>query len=198
MATTKKENQSLQEKLNYIQTTLNAPKNLHNKFGNYYYRNLEGILAGVKPLLKETGCILTITDDIVLIGDRVYVKATASISYGDDSISVNGFAREEETKKGMDASQITGAASSYARKYAANGLFAIDDTVDADGFNTHGKDEVKPQATPQTPPKQPTPSKPKLTDLTKVKDALTKDKEGTIKLLEKYDLTPQQKKELGI
>lgn len=192
MSTTKK--QSIQEKLNFIQVNLNAPKNLFNKFGNYAYRNLEGILAGVKPLLKETGCTLTISDNIVEVGGRVYIKSTASLHFEDQVISVDGWAREEETKKGMDASQITGATSSYARKYAANGLFAIDDTVDADGFNTHGKDEVKPKV--ETQPTQQ--AKPKLTDLTKVKEAMKKDKEGTIRLLEKYDLTPQQKKELGI
>jgi len=195
MATTKKES-SLHDKLNQIQTTLNAPKNLFNKFGNYAYRNLEGILAGVKPLLRETGCTLTIDDDIVEIGGRIYVKSTATIRYGDEFIYCNGFAREEETKKGMDASQITGAASSYARKYACNGLLAIDDTVDADGFNTHGRDEVKP-----TPPKQPTKptTKAKLSDLSKVKESLKKDREATIALLnEKYELTQEQRKELGL
>lgn len=192
MSTTKK--QSIQDKLNFIQVNLNAPKNLFNKFGNYAYRNLEGILAGVKPLLKETGCTLTISDNIVEVGGRVYIKSTVSLHFEEQTISVDGWAREEETKKGMDSSQITGATSSYARKYAANGLFAIDDTVDADGFNTHGKNEVKSKSETQPIPQ----SKPKLIDLTKVKQAIAKDREGTVKLLEKYDLTPQQKKELGI
>jgi len=123
---------SLQECLNYIQVNLNAPKNLHNAFGNYKYRNLEGIFEGLKPLLKETGCIVTITDSMELVGDRHYIKATASIIKGDESISVDGWARETELKKGMDESQITGSTSSYARKYAMNGLFAIDDVQDAD------------------------------------------------------------------
>ena len=125
-------NKSLQECLNYIQVNLNAPKNLHNKFGNYKYRNLEGIFEGLKPLLKETGCIVTITDSIEMLGDRYYIKATAKIIKGDEVVECNGWARESEDKKGMDLSQITGSTSSYSRKYAMNGLFAIDDVQDAD------------------------------------------------------------------
>lgn len=197
MATTKKTQETLEEKLNFIQTTLNAPKNLYNSFGKYSYRNLEGILSGVKPLLKETGCTFVLSDDMVDIGGRIYVRSCATISYGSESISAYGWAREEENKKGMDASQLTGSTSSYARKYAANGLFAIDDTIDADGYNTHGKDEVtKPTTT--TSNKQTTTSKPTITDLSKVKVALQKDREGTLKMLEKYNVTPEQKKELGI
>ena len=118
------------EALTRIQLLLKAPKNQYNKFGNYNYRSCEDILEAVKPLLE--GATLTITDDIVVIGQRYYVKATATFTLGDKIISVTAFAREEETKKGMDASQITGSASSYARKYALNGLFLIDDTKDAD------------------------------------------------------------------
>ena len=125
-------NKTLQECLNHIQVNLNAPKNLHNKFGNYKYRNLEGIFIGLKPLLKETGCIVTVTDSIEMLGDRFYIKAVASIIKGDECITCDGWARETELKKGMDESQITGSASSYARKYAMNGLFAIDDVQDAD------------------------------------------------------------------
>lgn len=197
MATTKKTQETLEEKLNFIQTTLNAPKNLYNSFGKYSYRNLEGILSGVKPLLKETGCTFVLSDDMVEVGGRVYVRSCASISYGGETIESYGWAREEETKKGMDASQLTGSTSSYARKYAANGLFAIDDTIDADGYNTHGKDEVtKPTTTTSNKPT--TTSKPTITDLSKVKVALQKDREGTLKMLEKYNVTPEQKKELGI
>ena len=123
---------SLKECLNYIQVNLNAPKNLHNSFGNYSYRNLEGIFEGLKPLLKETGCIVTISDSIEMLGDRYYIKATTTITKGEESISCDGWARESEIKKGMDLSQITGSTSSYARKYAMNGLFAIDDVQDAD------------------------------------------------------------------
>ena len=125
-------NKSLQECLNYIQVNLNAPKNLHNAFGNYKYRNLEGIFEGLKPLLKETGCIVTITDSMELVGDRHYIKATASIIKGDESISVDGWARETEVKKGMDASQITGSCSSYAGKYALSKICCLCDTMDAD------------------------------------------------------------------
>ena len=124
-----------------IQTKLKAPKNQFNKFGNYMYRSCEDILEAVKPLLKQTGCFLTINDEIVQIGERIYVKASARFHDGDESISTEAYAREEPVKKGMDASQITGSASSYARKYALNGLFLIDDTKDADSTNKH--DEAK-------------------------------------------------------
>ena len=194
MATTKK-TETLQEKLNYIQTTLNAPKNLYNSFGKYSYRNLEGILAGVKPLLKETGCTFTLSDNIVEVGGRVYVEAEATIHFADDSLSVRGYAREEENKKGMDSSQLTGSTSSYARKYAANGLFAIDDTIDADGYNTHDKEVSKPSKETKVSHS----TKATISDLSKVKEMLEKDKEGTIKILnEKYELTIEQRKELGL
>ena len=128
-------NKSLQECLNYIQVNLKAPKNMKNSFGNYFYRNLEGIFEGLKPLLDETSCIITISDSMELIGDRYYIVATASLKKGDEVISCEGWARESEDKKGMDTSQITGSTSSYARKYAMNGLFAIDDVRDADGMD---------------------------------------------------------------
>jgi len=113
-----------------IQKKLKAPKNQHNNFGNYNYRSCEDILEAVKPLLDDMW--LTINDEIVPVGNRYYIKATATLHGTDTEISVSAYAREEETKKGMDASQITGSASSYARKYALNGLFLIDDTKDAD------------------------------------------------------------------
>lgn len=118
------------EILNKIQKELKAPKNQRNNFGNYNYRSCEDILESVKPLLGEA--VLTITDDIINLGNRFYVKATATITLGEKSVSVSAYARESEAKKGMDDSQITGSASSYARKYALNGLFCIDDTKDAD------------------------------------------------------------------
>lgn len=116
-----------------IQSRLKAPKSQYNSFGKYKYRNCEDILEAVKPLLKEQECTLTISDEIVMIGTRYYIKATATIknSNGEQEISV-AYAREEESKKGMDSSQVTGAASSYARKYALNGIFCIDDTKDSD------------------------------------------------------------------
>jgi hypothetical protein len=120
----------ISKKLAKVQAELNAPKNQRNSFGNYNYRNCEDILQAVKPLLRD--CIITITDDIHIVGDRVYVKATATFSDGEHSVSTTAFAREPLSKKGMDESQITGAASSYARKYALNGLLLIDDNKDAD------------------------------------------------------------------
>ncbi len=118
------------EKLAKIQKELKAPKGQLNKFGGYNYRSCEDILEAVKPLLD--GAILTLQDEIINIGDRFYVKATATFTDGTYTHSVTAMAREPETKKGMDESQITGMASSYARKYALNGLFCIDDTKDAD------------------------------------------------------------------
>lgn len=123
----------MMKELIIIQTKLKAPKNQYNKFGKYYYRNAEDILEAVKPLLAENNCYLMLSDSIENIGDRYYVKATAKLYNGEgQSIEVSALAREDVNKKGMDGSQITGAASSYARKYALNGLFLIDDTKDAD------------------------------------------------------------------
>ena len=116
------------EKIQDIQFKLKAPKDLYNSFGKYKYRNAEGILESVKPLLNEHGLVLTISDEIVNENDRYYVKATARITDGDKSLYTTAYAREALTKKGMDDSQITGTASSYARKYALNGLFLLDDT----------------------------------------------------------------------
>lgn len=124
-----------------IQSKLKAPKNQVNKFGGYKYRSAEDILEAVKPHLQENGCYLTISDEMVEVAGRVYVKATATLTNSEGAqVTTTAYAREEETKKGADASQITGSASSYARKYALNGLFCIDDTKDADATNTHGKD----------------------------------------------------------
>ena len=125
-----------------IQKELKVPKNQMNKFGNYRFRSAEDIIEAAKPICHKHDCALTISDEVVLIGDRIYVKATATLHKKDgDYIATTGYAREEEVKKGMDAAQITGSASSYARKYALNGLFAIDDTKDADATNDH-KDEI--------------------------------------------------------
>ena len=131
----------IHEKISIIQANLNAPKSQYNKFGKYNYRSCEDILEALKPLLKEHKMTISISDQIKLIGDRYYVEATARvIDYENDSTHfVTSYAREASNKKGMDDSQITGAASSYARKYALNGLFAIDDAKDADSTNDHGK-----------------------------------------------------------
>ena len=124
----------MQQKLMEIQTKIKAPKNLFNSFGKYKYRNAEGICEAVKPYLAEQKCSLTLSDEIIAVCDRVYVKATATLTDTEtnQSISVSAMAREAEKKAGMDESQITGTASSYARKYALNGLFLLDDTKDAD------------------------------------------------------------------
>jgi hypothetical protein len=125
-----------------IQAELKAPKGQFNSFGKYKYRNAEDIIEAVKPILYKYGTALVISDEVVQVGERIYIKATATLlDKTDNHYSVNGWAREEEVKKGMDAAQITGSASSYARKYALNGLFAIDDTKDSDATNEH-KDEV--------------------------------------------------------
>lgn len=122
------------EKLSAIQTKIKAPKNLYNSFGKYNYRNAESILESVKPFLAEYNLYLTVFDEIVMIGDRYYVKATARLAdcINGGACEVSAYARETEEKKGMDGSQVTGATSSYARKYALNGLFLLDDTKDAD------------------------------------------------------------------
>ena len=137
-----------------IQSELKAPKSQYNKFGGYKYRKAEDILEAVKPLLAKQKCTLIITDDVVLIGNRIYVKATATIkNEKGECETTTGWAREEETKKGMDGSQITGASSSYARKYALNGLFAIDDNADSDTTNDGQHQESHQQA--QTQARQP-------------------------------------------
>ena len=135
----------IKEKLTKIQTELKAPKNQFNSFGKYKYRNLEDICEAVKPLLKQENVSLKISDEIIMLGDRYYVKATAILADNekDDTLTVTAFARESLTKKGMDESQITGAASSYARKYCLNGLFLIDDTKDADTMDNRGKQQKK-------------------------------------------------------
>ena len=136
-----------------IQSELKAPKTQVNRFGGYKYRKAEDILEAVKPLLAKQKCTLIITDDVVLIGNRIYVKATATIKNEKGEYeTTTGWAREEETKKGMDGSQITGASSSYARKYALNGLFAIDDNADSDTTN----DGLHQAAQQQTQTQQPT------------------------------------------
>ena len=127
------------EKLKKIQSELNAPKDAFNTFGKYYYRSAESILKAIKPLLAETGLVLTVSDDIIAVSDRIYVKATAKITDGEHTVETSALAREPLNKKGMDDSQITGAASSYARKYALCGLLAIDDNKDVDALPPEDK-----------------------------------------------------------
>lgn len=130
-----------------IQAKLKAPKGQFNSFGKYHYRSAEDILEAVKKVVNPMGFAITLTDDLIFADGRWYIKSVAELTNGQLYFRSTGMAREEETKKGMDGSQITGAASSYARKYALNGLFAIDDTKDSDATNDHGKSqESKPQA----------------------------------------------------
>lgn len=124
------------EVLQKIQSELKAPKGQYNTFGKYNYRSAEDILEALKPVLATHGASITLTDDLVMVGERYYIKATAALHVGDEVVTTSGYAREEAEKKGMDGSQVTGASSSYARKYALNGLFAIDDTKDSDTTNT--------------------------------------------------------------
>ena len=151
--------EKVHQKLAAIQAALKAPKSQYNKFGGYKYRKAEDILEAVKPLLKEYGCTLTCTDELQLIGDRYYIKATATITSSEDGVSVSttAYAREEEEKKGMDGSQVTGASSSYARKYALNGLLCIDDTADSDTTNQGESSSAAPAPAPAK--KSPAPKK---------------------------------------
>lgn len=146
------------EKLQHIQEELKAPKNLYNSFGKYKYRNAEGICEAVKPLLARFKMVLTLSDEIVQVGERYYIKATVTILdvESEKNITVSAFARESLDKKGMDDSQITGTASSYARKYALNGMFLLDDTKDADS------DEYHEQTNKQTKATKPTVEKPEI------------------------------------
>lgn len=135
---------TFQQKVVAVQSELKAPKGQYNSFGKYNYRSCEDILEGVKPLLNKYGLYLTIDDAVELIGDRYYIKATATLFDGDNCISTSAYARESLDKKGMDASQVTGATSSYARKYALNGLLCIDDTKDADTMNNSNNTSPQP------------------------------------------------------
>lgn len=160
---------NIYEKLLEIQSELKCGKTQFNSFGNYKYRNCEDILEAIKPLCKKNKVLIYLSDEIELIGDRFYVKATATainVEKPEEKIIVTASSREEDTKKGMDQSQITGASSSYARKYALNGLLDIDDTKDSDATNTDDdtpKSAVKPApATVKKPVDKPTAAKPKV------------------------------------
>lgn len=140
---------SIHAKLRSLQAELKAPKGQRNSFGNYNYRSAEDILEALKPLAVKHKLTFQVWDEIVAVGDRVYVKSYVSCS-DDDGVELRStaYAREEESKKGMDGSQVTGAASSYARKYALNGMLLIDDTKDSDATNTHGKSEKPASSAP--------------------------------------------------
>lgn len=160
-----KESMNITEKLMNIQSKLKAPKNQRNDFGKYNYRSCEDILEEVKPLLSEFKCAMTLNDEIVVIGERIYVKATATLTDVEkptEHITNSAYAREAEVKKGQDESQITGATSSYARKYALNGLFLIDDNKDADTNEYKNEAENKAKATATV--KAPAPKKVEQTE----------------------------------
>lgn len=191
-----------------IQSELKAPKSQFNRFGGYKYRKAEDILEAVKPLLAKQKCTLIITDDVVLIGNRIYVKATATIkNEKGECETTNGWAREEETKKGMDGSQITGASSSYARKYALNGLFAIDDNADSDTTND-GQHLTQQQA--QTQAQQPASNQFNSNDLNEGLDYLSRcvSKDNLLWVIQHYQplcsntqfmqAVSAKKKQLGI
>jgi hypothetical protein len=141
----------LLQKLLKIQAELKAPKNQYNKFGEFYYRSCEDILSAAKPLCVREGILLYVTDDVKLVGERYYVKATASVTDGENTIFAEAYARETESRPKMDAAQLTGSASSYARKYALNGLFCLDDTKDADAMKP---EESTPKAAPKAKTKE--------------------------------------------
>jgi hypothetical protein len=173
---------TIQKKLSYIQKNLKVPKANYNDFGRYNYRSCEDILESVKPILD--GCTLILSDELINIGDRYYIKATATLTYEEESVNVSSYAREEQNKKGMDGSQITGASSSYARKYALNGLFLIDDTKDSDATN---KGEYKKNKTPLE------------TQREKLKKVTDSENEETAKMIEERNLKifNEYKEELG-
>lgn len=148
------ENLSLVAKVVKVQAELKAPKGQFNKFGNYKYRSCEDIVESVKPLLNQYGIMLNLSDEMVLIGERYYIKAVAGLTDGTDVIQSVAYAREPKDLKGMSESQITGTASSYARKYALNGLLAIDDTKDADTEEFANQTEQEAKEEPKATPKQ--------------------------------------------
>jgi hypothetical protein len=165
-----------------IQKELKAPKGQYNKFGKYAYRSCEDILEAVKPLANKLECAVLLSDRVTIVGDRVYVEATATLYKNHDHlIEVSALAREPLSQKGMNEAQITGSASSYARKYALNGLFAIDDTKDSD------TDEYTKQATrasaENTNKTSKTTEKKRISNIPNVVSGLSKDREGTLKLL---------------
>jgi len=176
-----------------IQSTLNAPKGQYNNFGKYHYRSCEDILEGVKPLLD--GLFLSISDEILLIGDRYYVKSTATVTDGETSHSATAMAREALDKKGMDEAQITGATSSYARKYCLNGLFGIDDSKDADS-NEHKQQQsnAKPQQQQQKPKPQPDAVLAAFSEAALQKSTLEELKQAFAKAWQMLDGTPEQAK----
>ena len=172
-----------------IQMELKAPKDKYNKFGNYQYRSCEGILEAVKPLAAEQNCTLILNDELVMIGDRYYVKATATLTNLDGkSVCASAYAREQDSKTGMDASQLTGSTSSYARKYALNALFCIDDTKDADDMDNTSEGHS------HQPAPQPQDERPWMSD-SQFKSCLSRISAGDLDVLDKAKESFKMKKE---
>ena len=183
---------NIYEQLTEVQNELKAPKSKYNSFGKYNYRSCEDILEAVKPILKAKRLAMTVKDDVFNIGDRFYIMATVTVfdCESEEKVTTTAYAREDADKKGMDGSQITGSSSSYARKYALNGMFAIDDTKDADSWNTHDKDRTVEKKEAERATEE---------QVAKLR-ALYKGKEDKLtELLDKYDITnPVQFKRMEI
>jgi hypothetical protein len=179
-----------------IQSQIKAPKGQTNTFGKYKYRSCEDILEAVKPVLLKYGYSLIITDDVVMVGERYYIKATACIIGDGVTFQATAYAREEDSKKGMDASQLSGATSSYARKYALNGLFAIDDTKDAD-FTNQGETKTKQPEAKQSEANKPAAITPISSEaFTMAMEAAKTDKTVYPRVIVKYLLTAFQDEQL--
>ena len=183
---------NIYEKLTEVQNELKAPKSKYNSFGKYNYRSCEDILEAVKPILKAKRLAMTVKDDVFNIGERFYIMATVTVfdCESEEKVTTTAYAREDADKKGMDGSQITGSSSSYARKYALNGMFAIDDTKDADSWNTNDKDRTVEKKEAERATEE---------QVAKLR-ALYKGKEDKLtELLDKYDITnPVQFKRMEI
>ena len=183
---------NIYEKLTEVQNELKAPKSKYNSFGKYNYRSCEDILEAVKPILKAKRLAMTVKDDVFNIGERFYIMATVTVfdCESEEKVTTTAYAREDADKKGMDGSQITGSSSSYARKYALNGMFAIDDTKDADSWNTHDKDRTVEKKEAERATEE---------QIAKLR-ALYKGKEDKLtELLDKYGITsPVQFKRMEI
>ena len=195
---------NIYEKLTEVQNELKAPKSRYNSFGKYNYRSCEDILEAVKPLLKSKKLAMTVKDEVYSVGDRFYIMAVVTVfdCESEEKITTTAYAREDNEKKGMDGSQITGSSSSYARKYALNGMFAIDDTKDADSWNTHGKDKSSEKKEEQKEQKVDYATDEQIGKINYMCNANPEFKEALPKALKKYgvnnvvQLTKEQAEEL--
>lgn len=182
---------NITEKLIKVQSELKAPKGQKNTFGNYNYRSAEDILEAVKPLLTEQGLLMTITDIVEQIGERYYIQAKVTLTDGEDTVEVTGYARESLNKKGMDDSQITGTASSYARKYAMNGLFLIDDTKDSDSNENRTERENRAKKADVEAEREKQSKIAKLNDKYERALKAANDNEAPMELLTKWNKLPK-------